>query len=240
LLSINILRNITSDYLLVFAALPDMGRVGGLASSFLASQSGAELVATIRLAEKPWVNVKDGLVFSATDTYSIYFKKDQNMLILTGISQPEDPSELFALCNTFLDFCQTVGPVKRLYTAGGSFNELLTGEPRVVGVVTTLQLKELLLKSKIDIISSEISTITWFNGLILGLAANRGIDGIGLYGEISDKSIPQPLAAKSILKAFGKIEDIIIDTKPLDRQYEEVLDSLDRRKGVTESRPGIG
>jgi hypothetical protein len=26
----------------------------------------------------------------------------------------------------------------------------------------------------------------------------------------------------------------------LDSQYEEVLDSLDRRKGVTESRPGIG
>jgi proteasome assembly chaperone (PAC2) family protein len=109
-----------------------------------------------------------------------------------------------------------------------------------VGVVTSPQLKEVLLKFKIDIISGEISSITWFNGLILGLAANRGISGIGLYAEISDKSVPQPLAAKSIVKAFGRIEDVIVDTKPLDRQYEEVLDNLERRKGIAESRPGIG
>ena len=52
--------------------------------------------------------------------------------------------------------------------------------------------------------------------------------------------MPQPLAAKSIVKAFGRIEDVIVDTKPLDRQYEEVLDNLERRKGIAESRPGIG
>ena len=240
MISIKDHQKITSDNLLVFAALPDMGKVGGLASSFLSNQVGAELIATLTLAEKPWVDVKDGIVTSATDTYSIYFKKDQNMLILTGTSQPEDSRELFSLCTTFLDFCQKVGTVRRLYTAGGSFNDLQTGEPRVVGVVTSPQLKEVLLKFKIDIISGEISSITWFNGLILGLAANRGIGGIGLYAEISDKSVPQPLAAKSIVKAFGRIEDVIVDTKPLDRQYEEVLDNLERRKGIAESRPGIG
>jgi proteasome assembly chaperone (PAC2) family protein len=240
MLSVNTVKKVSSKSLLVFASLPDMGRVGELASSFLANQNGSELVATINLAEKPWVNVKDGIVASMIDVFRIYFSEEHHMLVLTGINQPEDPSELYGLCNTFLDYCQLVGPVNRLYTAGGSFNDLQTGEPRVVGVVTNVQLKELLLKTNIDIISREISAITWFNGLILGLAATRGIDGIGLYGEIPDKTIPQPLAAKSILKAFGKIEGIKIDTKPLDRQYEEVLDNLEKRKGITESGPGIG
>ena len=37
------------------------------------------------------------------------------------------------LCHAFLDFCLSIGQIKRLYTAGGSLNEI-TGEPRVVGV----------------------------------------------------------------------------------------------------------
>jgi uncharacterized protein len=239
--NLNVLKDFSSsEPLVVFASLPDMGMVGGLTSSFLAAQSNAELVATITLAEKPWVNVKDGLVFNVTDTYNIYYSKDQKLLILTGNNQPEDPRELFGLCTTFLDYCTTRSNVKRLYTAGGSFNEQLTGEPKVVGVVTNARLRELLLKFNIDVIGNEISTITWFNGLILGLAINRNIDGIGFYGEISDKSTPQPLAAKSIIKAFGKLEEIMIDTKPLDRQYEDVLDNLEKRKGITDSRPGIG
>ena len=74
----------------------------------------------------------------------------------------------------------------------------------------------------------------------MGLALSRNIDGVGFYGEISDKAVPQPLAAKSIIKAFAKLEGIKIDTKPLDRQYEEVLDNLEKRKGIADSRPGIG
>ncbi|HEY7110372.1 MAG TPA: PAC2 family protein [Nitrososphaeraceae archaeon] len=240
MLSLNILKDFAPDSTLIFASLPDMGMVGGLTSSFLATETRADLVATITLAEKPWVNVKDGVVFDVIDTFNIFYSKDKKMLILTGNNQPEDPRELFGLCNMFLDFCTSRSRVKRLYTAGGSLNEQSTGEPKVVGVVTNQKLKDLLLKSDIDVIGKEISTITWFNGLILGLAMSRKIDGIGFYGEISDKAVPQPLAAKSIIKAFARLEGLKIDTKPLDRQYEDVLDNLEKRKGNADSRPGIG
>lgn len=64
----------------------------------------------------------------------------------------------------------------------------------------------------------EINIMTWFNGLVLGLTADRNIDAIGLFGEISETSTPQTLAAKSILKAFTKIENIQLETKLLDKQ----------------------
>ncbi len=240
MLKLNIVKKVVSESFVVFASLPDMGRVGGLTSSYLASQFNAERVASIISAEKPWVNVKDGLVTDVTDTYNIYYSDHQKLFILTGDTQPEDPRELFGLCNAFLDYCTSIGRIRRLYTAGGSFNEQLTDEPRVVAVVTTAELKEVLLKFKIDVIGNEISTITWFNGLIMGIAIERNIEAIGFYGEISNKTIPQPLAAKSIVKVFGRIEGINIDLKPFDRQYEEVLDNIDKRKGINESRPGIG
>lgn len=77
----------------------------------------------------------------------------------------------------------------------------------------------------------EISSITWFNGLILGLSHERGIDAIGLFGEIAETTVPQPLAAKNIISAFSKLERIPIDTKPLDRQYESIMEEIQKKRG---------
>jgi len=232
MLKLEILVKKKVDTFRIFASLPDMGRVGGLVSSFLASNLETEHIANIISNPKPWVNVKDGVIESTRDIYKIYFSDREKLLILTGEIQPEDHRELLELCNTFLDFCSSIGDVKRLYTAGGSLNEMLTGEPRVVGVATKPQLKEILVSADVDTLGSEFTTITWFNGLILGMASDRNIEAIGFYGEISDKSLPQPLAAKSIVKAFAKIEHLSISTKPFDVQYEEVLDHIERNKGT--------
>ena len=232
MLKVEILAKKKVDTFRIFASLPDMGRVGGLVSSFLASNLETEHIANIISNPKPWVNVKDGVIESTRDIYKIYFSDREKLLILTGEMQPEDHRELLELCNTFLDFCSSIGDVERLYTAGGSLNEMLTGEPRVVGVATKPQLREILVNSDVDTLGSEFTTITWFNGLILGMASDRNIEAIGFYGEISDKSLPQPLAAKSIVKAFAKIEHLSISTKPFDVQYEEVLDHIERNKGT--------
>ena len=232
MLKVEILAKKKVDTFRIFASLPDMGRVGGLVSSFLASNLETEHIANIISNPKPWVNVKDGVIESTRDIYNIYFSDREKLLILTGEVQPEDHRELLELCNTFLDFCSSIGNVKRLYTAGGSLNEMLTGEPRVVGVATKPQLREILVSSDVDTLGSEFTTITWFNGLILGMASDRNIEAIGFYGEISDKSLPQPLAAKSIVKAFAKIEHLSISTKPFDVQYEDVLDHIERNKGT--------
>jgi uncharacterized protein len=232
MLKVEILVKKKVDTFRIFASLPDMGGVGGLVSSFLASNLETEHIANIISNPKPWVNVKDGVIESTRDIYKIYFSDREKLLILTGEMQPEDHRELLELCNTFLDFCSSIGDVKRLYTAGGSLNEMLTGEPRVVGVATKPQLREILVSSNVDTLGSEFTTITWFNGLILGMASDRNIEAIGFYGEISDKSLPQPLAAKSIVKAFAKIEHLSISTKPFDVQYEEVLDHIERNKGT--------
>jgi hypothetical protein len=220
------------DNFTVFASLPDMGRVGGLVSSYLASNLKVEHIANIISSPKPWVNVKDGIIESAKDVYKIYYSDNERILILTGDAQPEDHRELLDLCNAFIDFCLSIGKIKRLYTAGGSLNEMLTGEPRVVGVTTKPELRKILESANVDTLGSEFTTITWFNGLILGIASDRHIEAIGFYGEISDKTLPQPLAAKSIVKAFSRIEGKSISTKLFDAQYEEVLDRIERNKGI--------
>jgi len=204
----------------VFASLPDMGKVGGLVSAYLAKNLKSECITVIASNEKPWVSDTDGVVKTVSDLYQLYYDIEHNLLIFTGNSQPQDPTELYQLCKSFLDHIQTIGKIRRLYSAGGYLRQHLTGPPMVCGVVSNPGLKQVLLNSGIDILGQEINTITWFNGLILGLAADRNIEAIGLFGEISETTNPQPLAAKSILKAFAKMENIQLDIKGLDKQYE--------------------
>lgn len=224
----------------LFASLPDMGRVGGLVSSFLAQNLKCREVAELVSNGKPWVLYSDGIVKSASDTYKVYFNDENRLMIFTGESQPQDPVELHALCNTLLDFAQDAGKVTRLYGAGGYLREQLTGAPRVCGVVNRPELKNVLKEAKIDLVGSEISSITWFNGVILGMAAERGIDAVGLFGEIAETTVPQPLAAKSILSAFSRLEKISLDTKLLDRQYESILEEAQKKKEPGKFGPGIG
>jgi proteasome assembly chaperone (PAC2) family protein len=235
-----VIKCLELDHLTVVASLPDMGRVGGMVSSFLSDFLKAELVAEIRSMEKPWVAYSDGVVKRAVDVYKIFFDGAHRMLVLTGESQPQDPRELYGLCDKFLDYAQSIGTIRRLYGAGGYLREHLVGASRVCGVVNGPTLKEVLAKAGIEPVGNEIATITWFNGIILGLAADRGIEAIGLFGEIAETATPQPLAAKSILAALAKLEHFEIDTKPLDRDYESILEEVQKKKEPSSFGPGIG
>ncbi len=240
MIKVNKLKDIKASEFILFASLPDMGRVGGLVSSFLSQHLKTEQVAEVVSSDKPWVSYADGVVKSASDTYKISYDKRHKLMIFTGESQPQDPGELHRLCNALLDYAQSVGKVTRLYGAGGYLREQVTGAPRACGVVNRPELKKALSKAGIELVGNEITTITWFNGLILGLTAERGIDAIGLFGEIAETNVPQPLAAKTIISAFSKLESISIDTKPLDRHYESILEEIQSKKEPSKFGPGIG
>lgn len=239
-MKVNIIKEIKAEEFAVLASLPDMGKVGGLVSSFLAQNLKCEQVAEVTSSDKPWVSYADGVVKSTSDTYRIYYDSVHKLLVFTGESQPQDSSHLYDLCNSFLDYATSIGKIRRLYGAGGYLREQLTGAPRVCGVVNNPALKKTLEHAGIDLVGNEITSITWFNGVILGLTAERGIDAIGLFGEIAESTVPQPLAAKSILLAFSKLEKIPLDTKSLDRQYESILEEMQKNKEPKKFGPGIG
>lgn len=90
---LNILNELKLESFRVFASLPDMGKVGGLVSSYLAQNLKTQKVADIISREKPWVSYSDGIVRSVIETYQIYYSESYELLIFTGDSQPQEPSE---------------------------------------------------------------------------------------------------------------------------------------------------
>lgn len=184
------------------AALPDMGSVGGLVAEFLVDHLRIKPFVEIISYDKPFVFCKDGLVTEAPSVYKLYHSEQASLVVMTGNSQPNDTKELYELCERSLDLAAGVGRLERVYTCGGYQREETVNEPRVYGVSNNPKLFKDLDKLGIREIGAEVSSITWFNGVILGVAKRRKIDAVGLYGELTDPTIPQPGAARAVLRAL--------------------------------------
>lgn len=195
---------VSKDIILI-ASLPDMGKVGGLVSSYLARELNTRLVASIESKEKPWVIYKDGIARMHVDIYNIYSDDKNAIMVFTGTTQPQEGYEVFALCNTLLNTVKQFGRIRKVYTAGGYLKDKVIDEPKVYGAVNNPKLLEEIERFGVLTLGGEISTITWFNGLILGISYEHGIDAIGLFAEIDNPHIEQPNAAKSIIKVLTRM-----------------------------------
>jgi len=213
------IENVKMNDIILVASLPDMGKVGGLVSNFLAKQLNTKLVAEIESIEKPWVTYENGIANLHVDTYKIFADKQNSIVVFTGNVQPQDAHELYELCDLLLDTVQGYGNVKRLYSSGGYLKQEVIGEPKVYGTANNANLLKELDRYNVGRLGNEVNSITWFNGLILGTAAKRGIEGIGLFGEIDNPSVPQHLAAKSIVKVIARMINAEINTKELEQQH---------------------
>ncbi len=231
------LEKVSIGELTLLASLPDMGRVGGLVSGFLAKELKAKLVAEIESVEKPWVVQEKGIARLQVDTYQIFTDENNAIVIFTGETQPQDPRELYALCNQVLDTVQEYGRIKRVYSSGGYLKPAVAGEPQVYGTANNESMLGELARYNIGSLGEEINSITWFNGLILGVAARRGIDGIGLFAEIDNPGAPQHLAAKSIVKVIARMINAEINTRALEQAHlSQESEAQGEGKDVT---PGV-
>jgi proteasome assembly chaperone (PAC2) family protein len=218
--------------IVLIASLPDMGRVGGLVSSHIASKLSAKDAAKITLTDKPWVNQKDGLIELPFDEYRILVDEKNSLVIFTGENQPQEPYAVFDLVNFVVDTVQKWGKIRRIISTGGYLPMQKSNGDVVYGVATNLKLIEELKSHDIGLLSNDVKSITWFNGLVLGVAKNKNIDGIGLFGEIYDPEAPQRKAAKNIINKIEKILNIQINT--------DELQTSDKPPEPKKEGPGIG
>jgi uncharacterized protein len=187
----------------LIASLPDMGDVGGIAPRYIIEKLGATKFAEVTVLEKPWVEYQEGVVKVPKPVYSVYCHAPSHLIIFTGEAQPESPPTLFELCGSVLDIAGSVGALRRVVTIGGaesSNQKVERGLLSTVRAVTTNPRLIPEIKShKVPLLDEREGAITWFNGVILAVCAERGIDGIGLYGAVEDPKVPQPLAVRNVL-----------------------------------------
>jgi proteasome assembly chaperone (PAC2) family protein len=207
--------DLRNPYLIIGWA--DAGLIGTTAINYLTDKLGAEEFGEIDLHDfslMPYIFIKDGVIqeLEYPDS-SLYYWKNKNLdrdLIIWGGKPPT--INHYQLANAILDVAKLFS-VSRIYTMGGLYaNVTHTEKPRVFAIINKSILKRYL--SLYDIESgTDYHGTPSMNGLVLGLAQQRNIEGISLWGQVPSYigDIANPQVCEAVLSTLTTMLDIDID-----------------------------
>jgi len=199
-----------------------------------------------------------------------YFKRlpARDLLFFVGEEQPATRESAYAegkrayeMANLVIDVAQKYA-CRRIYTSGAAIAVTHHAlQPKVWAVANRGALLSELRSYDNTILMSEVEgkgdqgSITGLNGLLIGAAKRRGIDGVCLMGEIPDYlsriPFPYPKASKAVLETLAKIvgvnlaqdtlEDMIIQMNVVVanvyQQFpREIRERLEQRKQATPAK----
>jgi proteasome assembly chaperone (PAC2) family protein len=167
----------------------------------------------------------------------------RDLVLLVGEQQPDDEQKAYEIASMVLDVADRLG-CRRIYTSAASVTMIHhTAKPRVWAVPNTPDLLSevkrygnTVLMSEVDSTSGE-GLISGLNGVLLGVAKNRGIEAVCLMGEVpyylQGAPWPYPKASVSVLEVLGRILGLQLDLSELhqmagkvERNIEQILDAL--------------
>jgi len=210
----------------LIAAWPGMGMLARMSADYLIQQLGAKQFAEIRSPSND-IYFKDGIGKLSQYRHRFYYYKGEqaDLIICGGEIQPQSLSAIHELGNQVLDVAKEFG-AKRVYTFAAVPNSQDNVKPRVFGLVNKPELRDFLTENSVQLVEGD-GRITGLNGLLIGIAKEREIEGICLLCEIRYLDIPQPRSVISVLNALINILGIKIDLSELERQAEEMEQKID-------------
>jgi proteasome assembly chaperone (PAC2) family protein len=194
------------------AAWPGMGGVAIIAANYLRQELEAEEFGEIDPSyffSPAQILIKDHLVQTPELPQSKFYSWDRGrehgLVIFTGSSQPERGYEF---AHRVLDVAEELRVV-RIYTFA-AFPLFIhhSREPGVWGTATDAELMEYLKEYRVQVMES--GSIGGLNGLLLGVAKERGIEGVCLLGEmpIYATQVANPRASRAVLEVLIEMLDI--------------------------------
>lgn len=219
--NINFLREEDIDATILIEGLPGIGQVGKLVAEHLLEEMKAEKIAEIQsLHFPPQVIVDpDGITRMVRNEIFRIDNGEKKILFLVGDFQSNTPEGHYVLTECYLDIAEKLG-VKRIYTLGGYGVGHLVEKARVLSAVNMAGLKTEVEEAGGVFVGEEPGGgIIGASGLLLGMGATRGIEGICLMGETSGY-IVDPLSASSVVSVLSKLTGIEVDMTSLEERAE--------------------
>jgi len=205
----------------LLASWPGIGNVSLILAKYLKDKLGAEEIGTIEpfdFYNPIGVMVKNNIVeapqFPESKFYYWHNTKSERGLVMF-ISDEQPSSKGYDLSNCVLDISKKLR-IKRVFTCAAAITRMHHTEmPKVWGAATQADLLTDL--KKYDIVLRGDIQIAGLNGIFLGVAKERNVDGICLLGEVPmyTTRIPNPKAALAILGVMVQMLDIEIDLSEL-------------------------
>jgi len=218
----------------MIASWPGIGDVSLTAAKYLIEKLNAVEIGEIEpvnFFEPVGVTVRDNLVESPRFPESKFYywqypKAGKGLVIFIGEEQPAFKG--YELVNCVLDVAQRL-KVSRIYSCAAAVTRIHHSEEmKVWGAATNSDLVEEL--NKHNVILRGNLRIAGLNGLILGMAQERGMEGVCLLGEVPAYAtqIANPKASLAVLGILTKMLGVTVDLADLGHLAERVDEEMDR------------
>ena len=205
----------------LFAAWPGIGNVSLIVARYIKDKIKAEEIGEIEpfnFFDPIGVMVKDNIIEAPQFPESKFYywhnpKSEKDLLLFIGDEQPGVKG--YELAHCVLDVAQRF-KAKRVYTCAAAIVRIHhTEQPRVWLAATNPKPIEDL--KKFNLVLRGDLQIAGLNGLFLGVAKERKIEGVCLLGEVPMYAtrIPNPKAALAVADALVKVLDIEVELNEL-------------------------
>ncbi len=214
------------------AVWPGMGNVAITAGYYLMAKLGMHILAEFpahELFDVDHIDVKRGLIHPGRLPRSRFFvwidpRGKHDIVVFLGEAQPSKGR--YAFCRRFIEFASQLG-VQRIFTFAAMATQMHPEAASRIFVAATDE--EILGELKVlDLEILDDGQIGGLNGVLLGAAAESGLRGACLLGEMPHvfAQLPFPKASLAVLQAFTRITDIKIDLGELTNQATEMEQKL--------------
>lgn len=226
------------------AVWPGMGHVALNAVYYLLSKLEMHVIAELEVAnlfDVDQVDVRDGRIQNVEHPRNRFFvwtdpRERHDLVIFLGEAQP--PVGKYAFCRSLLEYARELG-VERVFTFAAMATMMHPSHrSRVFGAATDEAGVEELKRLELQLLRE--GNISGLNGVLLGAAAEQGLPGTCLLGEMPHlfSQLPFPKASHAILEVFTTITGIQLDFAELaeqvevaDRQLGELLVQVEEKYG---------
>jgi proteasome assembly chaperone (PAC2) family protein len=210
------------------AVWPGMGNVALNAGVYLLAKLDMRLIAeyeAIDLFDVDHVEVKDGLIQPGRRPRNRLFlwtdpQKRHDLVVFLGEAQP--PVGKYAFCKKLIEYTRELR-IERIFTFAAMATQMHPEHnSRLFGAATDqASLEEL---KRLELETLEDGQIGGLNGVLLGAAAEVGLRGACLLGEMPHifNQLPFPKASLAILEVFATIAGIELDFAELSEQAKNV------------------
>ena len=219
----------------MIAAWPGMGYIAKISADYLRRRLNAKIFAEVTYYHNMLV-YNNGLGSLSPIKHRFYAAPGKNLVICVGDAQPSIPEESIKLAKDVVDLAVDLG-VRRMWTMAAYPTEY-TEEPQVFGVYTSEEMKASLEAQGIKIVKEE-GVVNGLNGVVIGIAKDRGIPGACLMGDIKYANVPQHLSSRAVLIKLASILGIELDTTLLEKRARRLDASIRKRLEVFEEETDL-
>lgn len=200
--------------------LPGSGYVGKLAADHLVSSFKLKKVAEFTSGTfPPQVSIKeDGTADPPrAELFFATTKGGKGLFVFTADSQPTTSEGEYELSDAVVGFAKKCG-VRKVYTMAAYITGSFSNTPKVYGSGTSRAMADSLKEKGATLMKD--GGISGMNGLLIGVAALRGLEGACLLGETSGYVVDAG-ASKAVLELLSKVVGVPVDTSRLKEKAEE-------------------